>query len=45
MSLSFDDYASQVVAFLDPTQRELFAGRAAWDAMQAGVALRLEELQ
>jgi hypothetical protein len=45
MSISFDDYASKVVAFLDPTQAELFRERAAWDAMQDAVVARLEALR
>jgi hypothetical protein len=45
MRMSFDEYKSKVVAFLDPEQRELFDGRAAWDAMQAAVVERLESLQ
>lgn len=44
MDLSFDQYASQVVAFLDPDQRDLFAGRVAWDAMQEAVVNRLGQL-
>jgi predicted nucleotidyltransferase component of viral defense system len=45
MSISFDDYASKVVAFLDPTQAELFNERSAWDAMQDAVVARLEALR
>jgi predicted nucleotidyltransferase component of viral defense system len=45
MSISFDDYASKVVAFLDPTQAELFSERSAWDAMQDAVVARLEALR
>jgi predicted nucleotidyltransferase component of viral defense system len=43
--ISFDEYASQVVAFLDPGQKELFDGRSAWDAMQTAVVERLESLR
>jgi predicted nucleotidyltransferase component of viral defense system len=45
MSVSFDDYTSKVVAFLDPEQAELFADRTAWDAMQDAVVSRLEGLR
>ncbi|MBX3187608.1 MAG: nucleotidyl transferase AbiEii/AbiGii toxin family protein [Labilithrix sp.] len=44
MSLSFDDYASQVVAYLDPVQAAVFEGRAAWETMQENVVSRLEAL-
>jgi hypothetical protein len=42
LSVSFDDYTAQVVAYLDPAQIELFAGRPAWDAMQSAVVSWLE---
>jgi predicted nucleotidyltransferase component of viral defense system len=45
MSLSFDEYTSQVVAFLDPSHTEIYADRSAWDAMQEDVTLRLEALR
>ena len=45
MGVSFDDYASKVVAFLDPAQAGLFADRAAWDTMQGTVVERLEALR
>ncbi|MGH7269049.1 MAG: nucleotidyl transferase AbiEii/AbiGii toxin family protein [Polyangiaceae bacterium] len=45
MGLSFDEYSSQVVAYLDPDQRELFESRDAWNAMQDTVVSRLEALQ
>jgi predicted nucleotidyltransferase component of viral defense system len=45
MGISFDEYSSRVVAFLDPEQRELFAGRAKWNTMQSAVVERLEALQ
>ena len=45
MGISFDDYSSQVMAFLEPSQRELFEGRASWDAMQTAVMERLEGLR
>jgi predicted nucleotidyltransferase component of viral defense system len=45
MSISFDDYVSKVVAFLDPDQAELLMDRGAWDAMQDEVVTRLEALR
>jgi hypothetical protein len=45
MAISFDEYAAQVVAFLDPDQQMLFEERSAWDAMQGEVIQRLEALQ
>ena len=44
MSLSFDDFSSNVVAFLDPAHARLYAEPEAWDAMQATVVARLEAL-
>jgi len=44
MSISFEDYRSQVVAFLDPEQESLYSGRADWDALQRTVLERLEAL-
>jgi len=45
MSISFDEYASKVVAFLDPAQAAPYSGRSAWDAMQNEVVSRLEALR
>lgn len=45
MGISFDDYAAQVVAYLAPDQRELFAERDAWNAMQDAVVSKLEALR
>jgi len=45
MSISFDDYTSKVVSYLEPAQAELFEGRSAWDAMQDAVVSRLEALR
>jgi hypothetical protein len=45
MSLSFDEYSSKVVAFLEPSHAEVYADRSAWDAMQEDVVLRLEALR
>ena len=43
--ISYDDYVSKVVAYLDATQAEPFAGRRAWDEMQENVVSRLESLR
>jgi predicted nucleotidyltransferase component of viral defense system len=45
MSISFDEYRSKVVAFLDPDQVDLYAQRATWEAMQESTVARLEALQ
>jgi predicted nucleotidyltransferase component of viral defense system len=45
ISLSFDEYTSQVVAFLEPSHAEVYAARSAWDAMQEDVTQRLEALR
>ncbi len=45
LGISFDEYSSQVVAYLDPDQRELFAERSVWNVMQTTVISRLEALQ
>jgi predicted nucleotidyltransferase component of viral defense system len=45
IGLSYDDYASTVVAYLEPSHRELYGGRAAWEAMQADVVARIERLR
>lgn len=45
MSISFDEYASKVVAYLDPAQAELFEERTAWEAMQDAVVSHLEALR
>ena len=42
MSVSFDDYASQVVAYLEPEQAALYDSKDAWDAMQDAVVATLE---
>jgi len=44
MGISFDEYASKVVAFLDPGQRELYDTRATWETMQSSVVEHLESL-
>jgi predicted nucleotidyltransferase component of viral defense system len=45
LSISFDDYRSQVIAYLHPEQADLFASRSAWDTMQEAVIARLEALR
>ena len=44
MSISFDDYSSKVVAYLEPEHAELFSARDAWHLMQQVVVDRLTEL-
>jgi predicted nucleotidyltransferase component of viral defense system len=43
-SISFDDYRSKVVSYLDAGHVELYEDRSAWDAMQDAVVSRLEAL-
>ncbi|MCC6645216.1 MAG: nucleotidyl transferase AbiEii/AbiGii toxin family protein [Polyangiaceae bacterium] len=45
VGLGFDEYASKVVAYLEPSHAELYAGRDAWEAMQADVVARLLALR
>jgi predicted nucleotidyltransferase component of viral defense system len=45
MGISFDDYTSKVVAFLEPRHAEIYADRSAWEAMQEDVVARLEALR
>ncbi len=45
MAISFDEYRSKVVAYLDPNQAALYADRTAWDAMQEAVVKQLEALR
>lgn len=42
MSISFDDYSSQVVAYLDPSHASAWSLREHWEAMQDAVVSRLE---
>ncbi len=44
MSVSYDEYVAKVVAYLDPSQAELFEDEATWDAMQSSVVSTLESL-
>ena len=43
-SISFDEYRSKVVAYLEPAQAELYEARDAWELMQGTVVVRLEGL-
>jgi predicted nucleotidyltransferase component of viral defense system len=45
MEISFDEYSSKVVSYLDPQQVELYEDRTAWDAMQDAVVSNLEGLR
>lgn len=45
MSISFEDFAGQVVAFLEPEHQRDFAERAAWDALQQQVVDTLQGLR
>ncbi len=45
MGISFDEYVSKVVAYLEPTHAEIYADRSVWDAMQEDVVVRLEVLR
>ncbi|MBM4362372.1 MAG: nucleotidyl transferase AbiEii/AbiGii toxin family protein [Deltaproteobacteria bacterium] len=45
MAISFDDYASTVVAYLEPSHAEVYGDRAAWNAMQEDVVARVEALR
>jgi len=44
MGVSYDEFVGQVVAFLEPEHRELYASRGAWDQMQSEVVRGLEAL-
>lgn len=45
LEISYDQYAAQVVAYLDPDQRELYESRDAWNAMQDAIVSALEAAQ
>jgi hypothetical protein len=45
MEISYDDYAGQVVPYLEPVHAESFGSRAAWDALQLQVVEALERAQ
>ena len=42
LDLSFDDYQSQVVAYLAPDQVDALGTRGAWDAIQTQVVEAIE---
>ena len=44
-AMSFAEYRSQVVAYLDPEQAVLYSDRSAWDTMQEAVIARIEALR
>jgi predicted nucleotidyltransferase component of viral defense system len=44
-ALTYDEYKSLVVAYLDPDHAELYASREAWDEMLLGVIEHLEALR
>jgi hypothetical protein len=43
LGLSYDEFAGQVLAYLDPVERAPLASRKAWEAMQLRVATALAE--
>ncbi len=43
MGISYDDFAGQVLAFLEDEHRVLYESREAWHQLQADVVARLEE--
>jgi predicted nucleotidyltransferase component of viral defense system len=45
IGISYDDYRSKVVAYLDPDQAVLFEQRTAWESMQETVVAELESLR
>jgi hypothetical protein len=45
MSLSYDDYVSQAVAYLEPDQVASSKDREVWDAMQLEVVELLQSLR
>jgi hypothetical protein len=44
MSIAFDTYVSNVVAFLEPVHAAIFEDRSAWDAMLDNVVSRMAAL-
>lgn len=44
MSLGWDEFQGQVVAYLEPAQAALYASRDSWNAIQDDVVARLEGL-
>ena len=45
MSISFDDFSGQVVAFLEPEHQKDYRARAAWETLQEQVVDTLRDLQ
>lgn len=45
LEITYEQYAAQVVAYLDPTQGELDESRDAWNVMQDAVVATLEAAQ
>jgi hypothetical protein len=45
MGISYDEYRSKVVAYLELEQVELYEDASAWDAMQSAVVAQLQALQ
>lgn len=45
MEISYDDYAGQVVPYLDPVHADALGSREAWDALQLQVVEALERAQ
>jgi hypothetical protein len=43
--LTYEQYVSLVVAYLDPDQAEIYSSREAWEMMQLDVIERLEALR
>jgi hypothetical protein len=44
LSLSFSDFSSQVIAYLEPEFQDQYAHQEMWEQMQLSVIGRLEEL-
>jgi hypothetical protein len=44
MSVGYDQFAGQVLAYLEPEYQEHYRGREVWDSLQAEVVQRLEGL-
>lgn len=44
-ALTYDEYVSLVIAYLDPEHAEIYSSRESWEAMQLNVIERLEALR
>jgi hypothetical protein len=44
MSISYDDFAGQVLAYLEPSYQQQYRARSVWNAMQEQVVTALEGL-